>query len=207
MNRKFVSKSNRILRKVLNSSENLDIIKNFIEVFLKLKIKEIQLNQYLESRSNYLPSEENFGIVDVRVKLENNEELNVGIQFIDGYFIQNKMLLYYAQIHSNQLEYNDNRKMVKTVTINLLDFVYLKSENYFSKITIPSKEKNKIELYVIELPKFQVKSLENLTEREAWMMFLCGKEDILLSNIFKEFEKIKKLDDLLEKYWQNEIMD
>ena len=207
MNRKFVSKSNRILRKVLNSKENLDIIKNFIEVFLKIKIKEIKLNPYLESKWNYLPSEENFGIVDVRVKLEDDEELNIGIQFIDGYFIQNKMLLYYAQIHSNQLEYNDDRKVSKTITINLLDFIYLKSESYFSKITIPAKKNNKIELYVLELPKFQVKSLENLTEKDAWMFFLCGEQDEILSNIiFKEFSKIKKLNDLLETYWQNEIM-
>ena len=207
MNRKFVSKSNRILRKVLNSKENLDIIKNFIEVFLKIKIKEIKLNPYLESKLNYLPSEENFGIVDVRVKLEDDEELNIGIQFIDGYFIQNKMLLYYAQIHSNQLEYNDDRKVSKTITINLLDFIYLKSESYFSKITIPAKKNNKIELYVLELPKFQVKSLENLTEKDAWMFFLCGEQDEILSNIiFKEFSKIKKLNDLLETYWQNEIM-
>ena len=31
MNRKFISKSNRILRKVLNSKDNLDIIQDFIE--------------------------------------------------------------------------------------------------------------------------------------------------------------------------------
>ena len=137
MNQKFISKSNRVLRKVLNSKDNLDIIQDFIETFLEMKIEKIQLNQYLNSKSNYLPLEENFGIADVRIKLETQEELNVGIQFIDGYYAQNKMLLYYAQIHSNQLEYHDNRKLAKTTTINLLDFNYLKSNNYFNKITIP----------------------------------------------------------------------
>ena len=37
MNRKFISNSNYVLRKVLNSKENLDIIKDFIESFLNTK--------------------------------------------------------------------------------------------------------------------------------------------------------------------------
>lgn len=207
MNRKFVSKSNRVLRKILNSKENLDILKDFIETFLKIEIKEIQLNPYLEIKSQNLPSEENFGIADVRIKLENQEELNVGIQFIDGYYAQNKMLLYYAQIHSNQLEYQDNRKIVKTVTINLLDFNYLKSNNYFNKIVIPSKTESQIELYVLELPKFLLNSHEILDKQEAWMAYLRGEQEILLTEVLKNFGKIKKLDSLLEEYWKDETME
>ena len=44
MNRKFISKSNRVLRKVLNSEKNLDILQDFIETFLKIEIKEIKLS-------------------------------------------------------------------------------------------------------------------------------------------------------------------
>ena len=75
--------------------------------------------------------------------------MNIGIQFIDGYYAQNKMLLYYAQIHANQLEYQDNREISETKTINLLDFNYLKSNKYFNKIIIPSKAENQIALYVL----------------------------------------------------------
>ena len=207
MNRKFISKSNRVLRKILNSERNLDIIQDFIETFLKIKIQEIKLNSYLEIKSNYLPSEENFGIVDVRVKLEGQEELNIGIQFIDGYYAQNKMLLYYAQIHSNQLEYRDGRKMAKTITINLLDFDYLKSDNYFNKIMIPSKTENQIEFYVLELPKFMSNSHKVIDKHEAWMIYLCGKQEDAIVEVLKKFDKIRKLDNLLEEYWKNEVME
>ncbi len=207
MNRKFVSKSNRVLRKVLNSKDNLDILQDFIETFLEIKIKEIKLNPYLESKSNYLPLEENFGIADMRVTLENQEELNIGIQFIDGYYAQNKMLLYYAQIHSNQLEYQDNRKPARTITINLLDFNYLNSREYFNKITIPSKVNNKIELYVIELPKFKINDYQNITKRDIWMAYLCGQTNSFLLSMFGKVNKIKKLDNLLEEFWNNEIME
>lgn len=206
MNRKFVSKSNRVLRKVLNSEENLDVLQDFIETFLKIKVKEITLNSYLETKSNLLPVEENFGIADVRIKSEEQEELNVGIQFIDGYYVQNKMLLYYAQIHSNQLEYQDNRKLAKTVTINLLDFYCLKSKQYFNKMVIPAKEENQIELYVLELPKFQISNDPIADKQEAWMAYLCGKQEAI-EEILKKFDKIRKLDNLLETYWKNEVME
>lgn len=206
MNRKFVSKSNRVLRKILNSKENLDILQDFIEAFLKIEIKEIKLNPYLKIKSNYLPLEENFGIADVRIKLE-EEEFNIGIQFIDGYYAQNKMLLYYAQIHSNQLEYQDNRKIAKTITINLLDFNYLKSEQYFNKIVIPSKTENQIELYVIELPKFVLNSHKILDKQEAWITYLCGKQESAVVEVLKRFDKIRKLDNLLDEYWKKEVME
>lgn len=207
MNRKFVSKSNRVLRKVLNSKENLDILQDFIEVFLNFKIQEIQLNPYLEMKSRNLPSEENFGIADVRIKLNNEEEVNVGIQFIDGYYAQNKMLLYYAQIHSNQLEYEEDRKVAKTITINLMDFIYLNANHYFNKIVIPSKTENEIELYVIELPKFISSTSPVLDKQEAWMTYLCGQQESSIKEVLKKFEKIRKLDNLLEEYWKNETME
>lgn len=207
MNQKFISKSNRVLRKVLNSKDNLDILKDFIETFLQISIEEIKLNPYLESKASHLPAEENFGIADVRVILKNQEEYNIGIQFVDGYYAQNKMLLYYAQIHSNQLEYQDDRKFAKTITINLLDFTYLKSEQYMNKIVIPSKTENTIEMYVLELPKFKKEIKKPWEKQEAWMAYLCGDLENKTIEKLPQLEKIEKLDKLLENYWKNEIME
>lgn len=211
MNRKFVSKSNRILRKVLNSEKNLDIIGDIIETFLDEQISQIKLNPYLEKYKNQLPSEEDFGIADVRLKLKNGTELNVGMQFIDGYYVQNKMLLYYAQIHSAQLLYNDNRKLAKTVTINFLDFEYLHSKQCISKVQIPSKEKsskiNNVEMYIVELPKFVVPScLNNMNKKDGWLAFLCGNNKNAVDMAIKKFPNIQKLNSLLNEYWRNERM-
>ena len=130
MNRKFVAKSNFVLRRVLNREENVDILKEFIEVVLNLEIKEAKINPYLEKIKDHLPSEENFGIADLRIKTIENEERNVGIQIIDGEHVLTKMLLYYAQIHGNQLEYDEDREIAKTNTINIVDFVFYKDMDY-----------------------------------------------------------------------------
>lgn len=211
MNRKFISNSNYVLRKVLNNEDCLDILKDFIEAILNINIKKIELNPYLEEKSKYLPKEENFGIADVRITTDENEEINVGIQFIDGIYIQTKMLMYYAQIHLNQLEYDKKREFAKTITINLLDFQYFSSIEYDKVIKIKSNEGNvkleELELHVIELPKFICKNLENMSKKEEWITYLKGSESKILEKIKNSNKKIKLLDELIEKYWIEEKME
>ena len=209
MNRKFISNSNYVLRKVLNNEDCLEILKDFIESILDINIREIKLNPYLKEKAKNLPKEENFGIADVRIKTD-NEEMNVGIQFIDGIYIQTKMLMYYAQIHLNQLEYHDKREFTKTITINLLDFNFFSTYQYDKVIKIKSNEGNinleELEMYVIELPKFAIKNLDNINRKEAWIAYFKGCDNTVLEKI-KNNKNIALLDMLLEKYWIEEKME
>ena len=211
MNRKFVSKSNLVLSKILNSNNCLDILKDFIETILKVKIKNITLsnpkeNKYYSSTTYY-----SMGIVEVRIQTE-DEELNVGIQIIDGNYVQNKMFLYYARVHTNQITYNDNRKIAKTVTINILDFNYFSSYNYHRKISIKTNiiDDNileTMEMHVIELPKFKMLNLSNIKKEEAWIGYFQGQNLKLIQLSKEKFSKISKLDELLEKYWKEEKIE
>lgn len=208
MNRKFISKSNYVLHKVLNSKQGVEILKDFIESILEIEIKEISLNPYLEKIKNRLPAEENFGIADVRIKTNEDEEMNIGVQFIDGEHISTKMLLYYAQIHLNQVLY-ENRKIAKTITINLLDFYYSKKDTYFNKIIIDEKNSKKsemdlIELISIELPKFKVKEENKMSKKEAWISYFKGEN---VNYATKKYNKIAMLDKLLIKYWDEEVIE
>ena len=211
MNQKFVSNSNYVFRRILNSEDCLDILKNLIEAILDINIKEISLNPYLKKIEKYLPKEENFGIADVRVTTAENEEMNVGIQFIDGIYVQTKMLMYYSQIHLNQLEYGDNREFAKTITINLLDFKYFSSKEYQKIIRIKTNEGNikleELEMYTIELPKFKCYDENNMTGKEQWIQYLKGANESTLEKIKNKNKYIEKLDELVEKYWLEEKME
>ena len=208
MNRKLVSKSNLVLRKVLNKEEHIDILKDMIEGILDIKIESIRLNPYLKSKEKYLPKEENFGVADVRIITKEKESLNVGIQFIDGFYIQNKLLLYYAKIHTNQLEQQENQEIAKTITINILDFEYFDTQKFHKIIKIKDKPneggvEETIELHVIELPKWTCSLTKPITKEQAWVAYLAGIET---ESILK-FEKIKKLDNLLKQYWEQEKIE
>ena len=211
MNRKFVSKSNLVLSKILNSHNCLDILKDFIETILKVKIKNITLNNPKENKYYSSTTYYSMGIVEVRIQTE-DEELNVGIQIIDGNYVQNKMFLYYARVHTNQITYNDNRKIAKTVTINILDFNYFSSYNYHRKISIKTNiiDDNileTMEMHVIELPKFKMLNLSNIKKEEAWIGYFQGQNLKLIQLSKEKFSKISKLDELLEKYWKEEKIE
>lgn len=205
MNRKFIKDSNLILRKILNSNTNLDILKNFIESFLKIEVEFIQINK--PPIINQKRSKE-YGIVDMRVKTKENEELNIGIQIIDGDYIQSKMLLYYAKIHSNQVLYGDNRKISRTITINILDMQHFTSSQYHKVINIKTNIMNNgiletIEMHLLELPKFTKNVNEKMSDKELWMGYLKGHEELINNAKIKNMY-IKKLDELLKKYWSEE---
>ena len=209
MNRKFVAKSNFVLRRVLNSEDNIDILKEFIEVILDIEIKSAKINPYLERIKNKLPSEENFGIADLRVQIVGNEELNIGIQIIDGQHILTKMFLYFAQINSYQLEYKDNREFAKTITINILDDIFTKETKYHSRMILKEEKMTNIledylEIHILELPKFKINKDEEMSLKGAWLNYLKGEN---IEKAIHKSENIKKLDDLLNYYWDNEIME
>ena len=211
MNRKFVSKSNLVLSKILNSNNCLDILKDFIETILKVKIKNITLNNPKENKYYSSTTYYSMGIVEVRIQTE-DEELNVGIQIIDGNYVQNKMFLYYARVHTNQITYNDNRKIAKTVTINILDFNYFSSYNYHRKISIKTNIiydniLETMEMHVIELPKFKMLNLSNIKKEEAWIGYFQGQNLKLIQLSKEKFSKISKLDELLEKYWKEDKIE
>lgn len=209
MNSKLVAKRNFVLRKVFNSNPNLEIIEDFIQAILKIQILKLEINPYLEEKAKNLPSEEDFGVVDVRLITKENKELNVGVQFIDGKYVHTKLLLYYTLIHTNQLEYDKNRKVVKTITINILDYNYYQNFCYHNIINIPNKyefEEEKIELHILELPKFQPIYLNKLNKEEQWMTYLKGDNQEEVQRIKRLNCKISKLDKLVEKFWNEEVI-
>lgn len=205
MNRKFIKNSNKILRKILNSDNCLDILKNIVESFLNIKIQKIQINQSLENKNSKL-----YGIVDMRVTTK-DEELNVGIQIIDGDYIQNKMFLYYAKIHSNQIFYNDGRKIARTATINILDMPFFSSNKYHKIIKIKTNLINDniletMELHVVELPKFDSQLNNESSNEKLWTAYLKGDSEENVNFAKNKNMQICKLDSLLEEYWRKEII-
>ena len=205
MNQKFISENKLVIRKVLNSEDSLDITKNFIESILNISIKKIILNPNLLKIKENLSIEQNLEIIEVRIVTDKDEEINVGIQFVDEQNIKTQLLTYYMKIHANQLKYNENRKLARTLTINILDFIYFASLKYDKKIKIDCKDKNinleEMEFYIIELPKFKNITEEKMNLKEEWIIYLKGSNKKKIENI--KNDKIKKLDKLLDDYINN----
>lgn len=208
MNQFLIKNRNYVLRKILNKKENIHIIKDLIEGILNLDIKSIKLNEYLEEKEKYLPLEENFGVADVRIKTDTDEEFNIGISFLDGMHIQTKIALYYIYVHTNQICYDVKRPIAKTITINFLDFPYYQSFGYHKKAilnkfrTIDFSEEE-AETHIIELPKFKILNSDKMTKQEQWISYIKGERGII-NKVKRENKYICELDNLVHKYWVNE---
>lgn len=185
---------------MLNNNKNIDILKDFLESILGFKISNIILKPSLKKESESI---KNHNICRLKVFTEKEIEINVGIQVINGYYIENKILLYCADIYK-EMRYSNNEKIV---TINILDFKYLKSKSYHSKFELyrNSIQSEMYEIHILELPKFTITNNKIITKKEAWIAFLNGDDKIIDFNN-KEYKQIKILNDLLNNYWKSEIL-
>lgn len=211
MNRFFIENSNTTLRKILNKEEHLDIVQNLIESILGIKIKKIILRPYLRSKAKYLPKEDKYGVVIVRVVDQDNKEHNIGIQFMDGLYLQEKILTFGMSIHANQVEYEDFNEKVDTITINFLDFNGFKTDSYHKIITILEgddyenlKLKDEVKLHSIEIPNFREEDVD--TQEKQWLTYIKGQNTELINKAKDKNPYIKKLDDILLDYWEKEII-
>ena len=211
MNRFFIENSNTTLRKILNNEENLDIIQNLIESILNLKVKKIILRPYLKEKSIYLPKEDKYGIIIVRIIDEEDKQYNVGIQIMDGLYLQEKILTFGMSIFLNQTQYDDYNDKVDTLTINLLGFNGFRTKAFHKVITFLEGDdydnlnlRDEIKLHAIELPKFNKNTIE--TKEDEWITYIKGEDLKLIDEIKEKNQYIKKLDDLLLDYWKNEVV-
>ena len=209
LNRYFIENSNITLRKIFNKEENLDIVQNLIEGILNLKIKKIVLRPYLGDRVQYLPKEEKYGIVVVRVIDETDNQYNIGIQFMDGFYLQEKILTFGMSICVNQTQYEDYNNKADTLTINFLNFQGFRTQSYHKIITLLDgndfenlKLRDEIKLHAIELPNFYSKNAETL--EDEWLIYIKGEDIELIDKIKEKNKYSKKLDDILVDYWKKE---
>ena len=128
---------------------------------------------------------------------------------MNGYYIENKILLYYASIHTKQTEYDTHNQITNTCTINFVDFNYLDVEKYHSKLVMKDNntgvKDDSCQIHIIELPKFKIKDKNNITKEEAWIAFLNG-DDSFFNNKNEKFEQIRNLNYVLNEYWKSETL-
>ena len=212
MNHELICNRNYVLSKILSNSNYTNIIKDLLQSILEIEIKDIKINSYINVLEKYIPTYETMGVVDVRVITKKEEELNIGIQFIDGKHIQKKIALYYLFVHTNQIYYEDHRNTAKTITINILDFTYYQNLEYHRK-EILNKFKSidfseeRAETHILELPKFKVNNENEMSKKEQWIAFFKGVDISTMEKIKEENIYIKYLDELVKEYWKKEKIE
>jgi predicted transposase/invertase (TIGR01784 family) len=148
----------------------------------------------------------NFGILDIKAEINNGIQCDIEMQVIDYKDIENRLLYYWSKMYMQSIRVGEQYNLLKKTIIVLVSNYELDSlkklEKTVSKWQIKESEKGKIvltdklEFYIIELPKFEKYGVSNATIRN-WVKFIESPE-VLNMNEIERNKALQKAKEELE---------
>ena len=193
-----------IFKRLFGAVGREDIIKDFLEAILDVKIEEIVLGE----ETTLLADEfnEKASVLDVKVKLADGTQVDIEMQNTQSQFIVKRSHYYASKMYTSQLRAGKDYKELKKVIV-----IFITNFNIFNKIieyhTIwRMTEKNnqdelfnEMELHYIEMPKFLESKFDKKRKIDQWLLFIDYTRKELLKEIMEENENIKNAAEDLEK--------
>ena len=128
--------------------------------------------------------EEKQGILDVRILLNNDTEIDTEIQLSELAAWADSSVFYLSKMYVSQIKKGEKYDVFKKcVSISILDFILFKEDkNFYScfhimEDTRHTKYTDKIEFHVIELPKLPVELKENNDDILLWAKFINAEKE------------------------------
>ena len=126
-------KNDFIFRKLFGESKNKDLLISFLNAVLELdglkKLEDIEVLDGTELKRDSM--EDKLGILDVRARTAQGENINIEVQLINQFNMDKRTLFYWSKMFTEQLKEGQPYKdLKKTITINILDFNYIGAEQY-----------------------------------------------------------------------------
>lgn len=132
----------------------------FLSAMLKLNPEEIKETRILGTNLRKQYEKEKLGILDVRILMNNNTEIDIEIQLSAMKVWADRALFYLAKMYTDQINAGEDYTVFKKcVSISILDFkLFEDSEDFYSCFHIREDMRHtlytdKMEFQVLELPK------------------------------------------------------
>ena len=148
--------------------------------------------------------DDKFGILDVRVMLQDESQVDVEIQVIAYDYWAERLLFYISKMYVDQIhEGEDYGQLKKCIHVGILDFKLFDDEEYYSRFHIWEDHRrlqysDKFEIHVLELPKLEKYDYPE-TELLKWARFFnaTNKEELEMAAEGNEYTQ-KAYDRLVE---------
>ena len=147
-------------------------------------------------------SEDKLGILDVRVCLNDEMEIDIEIQIDPMSIWADRSLFYLSKMYAAQISAGDSYRLLKKcISISILDFrLFADSGEFYSCFHIREDTRHtlytdKMEFHVIELPKLPEELKENSSELLLWAKFLNAERK-------EEFEMLAEKNDAIGKAYE-----
>lgn len=176
-------------KEIMSDSE---VRKGFLSAVLKIKPEDIKETKILDTFLRKKHKKDKLGILDVRILLNDDTEIDVEIQLMVFKAWEDRTLFYVSKMITEQIkEGEDYSKIKKCVNISILDFgLFNDTDEFYSSFHLMEDTRHtlysdKIEFHVIELPKLPEKLKENSSDLLLWAKFLNAERK-------EEFEMLAK---------------
>ena len=190
------------------------ITKKFLEAILDKKLEEVDLSRNIVLRREN--PRDKMGILDVLVKINQEEYCNVEMQMVEKDNLIERILYYWSRIYGRNLNGSDDYIALKrTIGVLIVNFEIkkLKELGYHSKWKIIEEKERKLiltehlELHIIEIPKiYKIGENEEKEELVKWINFIENPESEKVGEYMKENEEMKEAKEKLEVMSEDEKM-
>ena len=176
------------------------ITKKFLEAILDKKLEEVDLSRNIVLRREN--PKDKMGILDVLVKINQEEYCNVEMQMVEKDNLIERILYYWSRIYGKNLNGSDDYIELKRTIGGLIvnfEIKKLKELGYHSKWKIIEEKERKLiltehlELHIIEIPKiYNIGENEEKEELVKWINFIENPESEKVGEYMKENEEMKE---------------
>jgi predicted transposase/invertase (TIGR01784 family) len=209
-----------VFKKLFGSEENTDILLSLINAILphNQQLSELRIkNPY--NVSDY--AEGKLSILDIKAEDEQGNLYDIEMQIKGTTFYGRRTLYYWAKIFGSQLDYLTEEEIKKRekkgksytdlnkcIVISLMDFDFFKDDWYQRCFVLKDRDTDEthvdldyLDLYFVELEKFEKKHQVVKTILDRWIKFLNNADLYSKDNLpqeLAEIEAIRKASEKLE---------
>ncbi len=151
----------------------------FLSAVLKIKPEEIKETQILNTNLRKEHEDDKQGILDVRLLMNNDAEIDIEIQLSELKVWADRSLFYLAKMFTDQIKPGESyRVFKKCVSISILNFTLFPGEaDFYSSFHIREDTHNflytdKMEFHILELPKLPKELKTDSSDILLWAKFI-----------------------------------
>lgn len=188
-----------VFKKIFGNENHPKILISFLNSVIKPTdlIKSVEIKN-TDIEKEYI--EDKYSRLDIKAVTNSGEHINIEIQVKNEYNMIKRSLYYWSKMYEGQLTKGQDYDMLsRTICINILDFKYLKNENFHNTYRLKELNTNEeltdtMEIHFIEIPKLS--KLENSEEisdmLEAWITFIQSPTSEVIEQLEMSSEEIKE---------------
>ena len=188
-----------VFKKIFGNEKHPNILISFLNAVIKPTdlIKSVQIKNTDIEKEHI---EDKYSRLDIKAVTNNGEHINIEIQVKNEYNMIKRSLYYWSKMYEGQLtKGQDYDTLSRTICINILDFKYLKNDNFHNCYRLKEKNTNEeltdvMELHFIEIPKLRkLENTEDISDMlEAWITFIERPTSELIDKLEMSSDEIKE---------------